>query len=67
METLQHFVQERGLFATGDPRLRRRRTCILSLTRVEVTQLADVIIEVSKTGVREVKADEVTNEMMGAA
>lgn len=67
METLQHFVQERGLFATGDPRLRRRRTCILSLTRVEVTQLADVIIEVSKTGVKEVKAEEVTNEMMGAA
>jgi len=64
METLRMYVTERGLFLDGDVKLRRRKTCIITATRVEGCSMADRVILVSKTGATSVEAHHVTVDML---
>jgi ABC-type multidrug transport system fused ATPase/permease subunit len=65
MKCLRRFVDDRGLFMEGDVRCRRRKTCIVSVTRMEGIKVVDKCFSVAKTGVTEVSREAVTNDMMG--
>ena len=41
LATLKEFVANRGLGITGDPRLRRRKTCIITITRMQYCSMVD--------------------------
>jgi ABC-type multidrug transport system fused ATPase/permease subunit len=64
MECLAEFVKNRGLFVEGDFRLRRRKTCIITATRLEGIKVCDKCFNVSKFGVKEIHKDDITAEMV---
>lgn len=66
MKTLKKFVEHRGLCFDANIGLRRRKTCIITKTRLEGCEMADKIFWVQKTGVKAVGLDELPDRLISS-